>query len=113
MPIPSTSGSEHTGECCPVPSPAPSKQKTPRGTWENAEPVIARHAQNSAPDKKDSFVSRDCRRFLVLMAFIVNGSGFDFERCQNKTGTLRFHAWGYASGGRSCATSGPGLSTKF
>ena len=57
---------ELTKECWPVPSPAPSKQKTPRGISENAWSVIVRNAQNSAPSKNDIPDSRDPSIFDCL-----------------------------------------------
>src|SRR5436305_6916440 len=69
--IPSTSGSEYTTASPPVPCPAGCKQKTPRGTSENAFSVIVRNAQNSAPNKNDILIGPNRRCFFLLITFIV------------------------------------------
>jgi hypothetical protein len=101
---------ELTKECWPVPSPAPSKQKTPRGISENAWSVIVRNAQNSAPSKNDIPDSRDPSIFDCLSHSLFDCLLIPFRFPPRDQVGIRQIC---SAGGTSCATSGTGLSTKF
>ena len=77
----------------PVPCPTGCKQKTPRGTSENAFSVVMGNAQNSAPSKT-YILNR--RWFFVLVTFIADiPSGLSLGgRAVEICGQLRFYVWG-------------------